>query len=148
MGGKVPPRLAAAFEWGVKNRAALYEDDLRRLATPAGRRQAIDNYKMAQGCADCGLVTERPEVLEFDHVRGEKLFAISAGLHHKPAILWAEIEKCEVVCANCHRVRTVQRRRETIAAGAPWRTAPIAGRVYTESIDAQMTLGYELTSED
>jgi hypothetical protein len=35
---------------------------------------------------------------------------------------WSEIEaemaKCEVVCANCHRVRTSERRAETLAA--PW----------------------------
>ena len=59
-------------------------------------------------CADCG---ERdPVVLEFDHLR-DKTFDIGSKLIHKawPAVL-AEIAKCEVVCANCHRRRTARRR--------------------------------------
>lgn len=59
-------------------------------------------------CVDCG---ERdPVVLEFDHLR-DKLFAIGPKLTSRswPSIL-IEIEKCEVVCANCHRRRTARRR--------------------------------------
>jgi len=59
-------------------------------------------------CADCG---ERdPVVLEFDHLR-DKLFDIS---HSLPYRNWQsilnEIAKCDVVCANCYRRRTAQRR--------------------------------------
>ena len=54
-------------------------------------------------------------MLEFDHLR-DKRFEISAALHGRnwQAIL-DEIEKCEVVCANCHRRRTA-RRRGTVRA--------------------------------
>ena len=60
-------------------------------------------------CADCGACYP-PEVMEFDHVpgRGGKLHNIST-LKTLRAIL-AEAEKCELVCANCHRVRTTRRR--------------------------------------
>lgn len=56
-------------------------------------------------CTDCG---ERDTiVLEFDHVRGRKLFGISylkrMGSLEQMVI---EIAKCEVVCANCHKRRT------------------------------------------
>jgi hypothetical protein len=48
--------------------------------------------------------------LEFDHLR-EKSFSIGAKLAQ---FTWQrildEMEKCEVVCANCHRRRTAQRR--------------------------------------
>ena len=45
-------------------------------------------------------------VLEFDHLR-DKRFNIGAALPYRNwAELLAEIEKCEVVCANCHRRRT------------------------------------------
>ena len=45
-------------------------------------------------------------VLEFDHVR-DKSFNIGAGLPYRNwASVLAEVEKCEVVCANCHRRRT------------------------------------------
>ena len=58
-------------------------------------------------CADCG--ESDPVVLEFDHLR-DKRFSIGSKLC---TATWndilAEIEKCEVVCANCHRRRTAQR---------------------------------------
>jgi hypothetical protein len=58
-------------------------------------------------CVDCGEAD--PLVLEFDHLR-DKTFAIGAGLPDRnwQSIL-REIEECEVVCANCHRRRTVKR---------------------------------------
>ena len=72
------------------------------------RRQAFLNiWKHAAGCADCGF-RENVAALDFDHVRGEKLFDVGAfnGAMEK---LMAEIAKCEVVCANHHRIRTVTR---------------------------------------
>ena len=65
-------------------------------------------YFKEHPCTDCG---ERdPVVLEFDHLR-DKEFDIGQALHTYawPKVL-AEIEKCEVVCANCHRRRTATRR--------------------------------------
>jgi NAD-dependent dihydropyrimidine dehydrogenase PreA subunit len=59
-------------------------------------------------CVDCGETD--PVVLEFDHV-GEKSFNIGSVLSNlKWETILAEIEKCEVVCANCHRRRTARRR--------------------------------------
>lgn len=65
-------------------------------------------YFETHPCVDC---TERdPVVLEFDHLR-DKCFDIGAALPYRnwQSIL-DEIEKCEVVCANCHRRRTARRR--------------------------------------
>ncbi len=58
-------------------------------------------------CVDCG---ERdPAVLEFDHIQG-KDFTISERLRDtKWEVVLAEIAKCDVVCANCHRRRTAER---------------------------------------
>lgn len=56
-------------------------------------------------CADCGEVYP-PYVMDFDHVRGEKKFTISQALDGETEDLLAEIAKCDVVCANCHRERT------------------------------------------
>jgi hypothetical protein len=57
-------------------------------------------------CLDCH--TTDLAVLEFDHVRGEKIADISLLVRngHSLARLQAEIAKCEVRCANCHRRRT------------------------------------------
>ena len=69
-------------------------------------------YKATKGCSDCG--ESDPIVLEFDHVRGEKLFTIGNAGPQKGRIwsrmaLWTEIQKCDVVCANCHARRTYAR---------------------------------------
>lgn len=65
-------------------------------------------YLRSHPCVDCGNGDIR--VLEFDHVRGDKSFNISTKLRD---VAWAslllEIEKCEVRCANCHKIVTGQR---------------------------------------
>lgn len=65
-------------------------------------------------CADCG--NSYPVcVMDFDHVRGEKQFTI-ASFTGKPltdrklSLLLEEIAKCDVVCANCHRLREEAKR--------------------------------------
>jgi len=70
-------------------------------------RAFIVNYLRSHPCVDCG---ERDiVVLEFDHLRDK-----DANVSHYirmgqlPRAL-LEIEKCEVVCANCHRRRTSTR---------------------------------------
>jgi hypothetical protein len=51
--------------------------------------------------------------MDFDHISGEKIGIISAMVnephHYSWDALLAEIAKCEIVCANCHRVRTHNR---------------------------------------
>ncbi len=69
----------------------------------------VQEYKEARACVDCG--TNYPYwILEFDHVHGEKLGNISTMVKNcsMNAIL-EEIEKCDVVCSNCHRTRTRNR---------------------------------------
>ena len=62
-------------------------------------------------CVDCGK-RYPPYVMDFDHVRGKKLFNIGRDLKNRARkILLAEIAKCDLVCANCHRERTSQRRQ-------------------------------------
>jgi hypothetical protein len=70
-------------------------------------------YFKSRPCADCGETD--PIVLEFDHLRDKK-FAIGSHLVRRPwKVILAEMEKCEVVCANCHRRRTAHRRGSTRA---------------------------------
>ena len=65
-------------------------------------------YFATHPCLDCG--EKDPIVLEFDHVR-DKAFAIGPKLCTKNwRSILSEIDKCEVVCANCHRRRTARRR--------------------------------------
>lgn len=58
-------------------------------------------------CVDCEN-SYPPYVMDLDHVRGVKSFNISRAARLGVSIntLLTEIEKCEVVCSNCHRLRT------------------------------------------
>lgn len=72
----------------------------------------ILNYLETHHCIDCGNPDKR--VLEFDHLPQFKkdrdisrMIACSLSLDR----IKDEIDKCEVVCANCHKIRTVERSR-------------------------------------
>ena len=66
------------------------------------------DYFKSHPCRDCGETD--PVVLEFDHLR-DKEFEIASGIHYRAwSAVLAEIAKCDVVCANCHRRRTSRRR--------------------------------------
>ena len=62
----------------------------------------------AMPCADCGARFE-PHQMDFDHrdpsTKGFHLMSGRASLKSK-SVLLAEAAKCDVVCANCHAVRT------------------------------------------
>lgn len=60
-------------------------------------------------CTDCGL--RFPTfVMDFDHIV-KKSFNIADYQRMNKSLddVKSEIEKCEVVCANCHRIRTFSR---------------------------------------
>jgi hypothetical protein len=67
-------------------------------------------------CMDCGR-RYPPCVMQFDHRDGAaKRFMVSRMIHRSPKLILEEIAKCDIVCANCHRERTYQR-RERLRAG-------------------------------
>jgi hypothetical protein len=73
------------------------------------RNGAIIRAAKAVPCADCGQRYDC-EQMDFDHVRGSKSFNIgNAWWDTSVERLLAEIAKCDVVCAVCHRLRTVAR---------------------------------------
>lgn len=70
------------------------------------RTRAMLDHLRTHPCMDCGEAD--PVVLEFDHVSGEKIMDVSRMARHgvSERKLRAEMEKCEIRCANCHRRRT------------------------------------------
>ncbi len=101
----------ACFREYFRDRGAKH---LQQSGAAQVRRRAIAKahalaYAKTRGCADCGETD--PVVLEFDHVGGKvrgvaQLLCDGASLSR----VQAEIERCVVVCACCHRVRTLRRR--------------------------------------
>lgn len=78
------------------------------LSHQAKRRAMLDELKN-KPCMDCGG-TFPPECMDFDHREGEvKLLRIGSQLRRKWESVLAEIAKCDLVCANCHRIRTKNR---------------------------------------
>lgn len=80
-----------------QHRAAKKDYDLKR--------NIVDSFKK-RPCMDCKK--EFPScVMDLDHVRGKKVKSIGANLKSfSMENLLLELEKCDVVCSNCHRIRT------------------------------------------
>lgn len=60
-------------------------------------------------CVDCG--ESDVVVLEFDHIKGDKKKGVAKMVREGLSLqtIQKEIDKCEVVCANCHKKRTYSR---------------------------------------
>ena len=79
-------------------------------------RAWMDDLKVGRPCADCGG-TFPVYVMHWDHLPGHlKVGEISAMVGNRSReIVLDELKKCELVCANCHVMRTVVRARRKIA---------------------------------
>ena len=68
----------------------------------------LQKHKMEKGCSVCGY-NEIPQALEFDHIdRSKKKFGMNKAWKYKWSTIMEELEKCVVLCANCHRKKTVE----------------------------------------
>ncbi len=70
-------------------------------------REWLSSLK-AHPCLDCGK-RRPPEAMDYDHVSDNKIHGISSMWSWGRARVLAEVAKCELVCANCHRIRTQTR---------------------------------------
>lgn len=66
----------------------------------------IRDFKVQVGCMDCGY-NKHHVALEFDHISDNKEINVCNAKSVMQAKM--EIAKCEVVCSNCHRIRTYNR---------------------------------------
>jgi Fe-S-cluster-containing hydrogenase component 2 len=73
-------------------------------------KRKLSTLKESLPCTDCGGFFMACQ-MDFDHISGDKTDNISQMAHRTYS--WQsikdEIEKCELVCANCHRKRTYLR---------------------------------------
>lgn len=80
--------------------------------TPESKRRLMVRKIKSQPCMDCKLSFPY-YVMHFDHVRGIKLGNINTLVKvASMEKLVAEIAKCEIICANCHAIRTYNRLME------------------------------------
>ena len=86
------------------------------------RRDRLIALKRGKPCVDCNEVYPH-YVMDFDHVRGEKLKNLSKLVNstYTWRLVESEIEKCDLVCSNCHRIRTWNR---LVGASSNGKTGP------------------------
>jgi hypothetical protein len=98
--------------FGYQNKCKRCAADIQRAKNPVRLQRHRQILRQAKDvpCADCG-VRYPAWVMDFDHVRGEKKRSVgyAIGIGWSDAKLHAEIAKCDVVCANCHRQRSHDR---------------------------------------
>jgi len=83
----------------------------RRTVRNSTRRRMLEDrkflldYLSSHPCVDCGQTNII--VLEFDHVSGNKKYKVAKMVMRGMSIksIQEEISKCEVRCANCHRIK-------------------------------------------
>lgn len=101
----------------------------KRSQDQATRRQIAKDYINTVKdipCTDCGQKWP-PVAMDFDHVRGNKVKSIANFVSgaYKLDLIKEEIDKCEIVCACCHRIRTHAREdnkhTESISRRDPYR---------------------------
>src|ERR671930_279392 len=111
------PRIRDQRSFNAAYYAANRASEIERVR----RRQAATTEFLRQlrevPCADCGGRFAGHQ-MDFDHRdpkhKSFNLSSSSASLKSREEIL-AEAPKCDVVCANCHRLRTRMRRRARLA---------------------------------
>jgi hypothetical protein len=108
--------MAMCRECSLPRRRQQYEEN------PETQRQAVYNrrsdvagrvmqLKIETPCFDCDKYYPS-YVMDFDHVRGVKKSGVSklVAKNSPWEEIQEEIDKCELVCANCHRERTFRRK--------------------------------------
>ena len=102
-----PEKLKAAQQRYYLENKSKYS--ARNRAKNCLLRNKLIALKESTPCKDCGL--QYPHyVMDFDHCRGTKLQNIGTGRNFTLKTLTEEIDKCDIVCSNCHRHRTFMRR--------------------------------------
>lgn len=103
--------------WREKHKERLAADRKEKYHTVKKkiylrRRFWINLYKTRKGCITCGY-NLHGVAIDFDHVvPSTKSFNISHRLCNATLkSLFKEIRKCVLLCANCHRIKTLEEKQ-------------------------------------
>ena len=87
-----------------RNKIRMLQNNKRKKAL-----KRIGKIKESSPCLDCGQYFNYYQ-MDFDHRENEvKFMEVSKMFNYKWERIEAEISKCDLVCANCHRKRTFLR---------------------------------------
>ena len=90
-----------------EKRAEHYQLNKEKRAEYIKEKKAYCIEYLGGKCVKCGA-TER---LEFDHIKREgKKYEISAKLSYKFDNLKEELDKCQLLCYDCHKIKTKSER--------------------------------------
>jgi hypothetical protein len=95
------------YEDNKERHLAQVQDRKREVRKIA--REYVFSYLSDHPCSKCG--EDDPRVLEFHHQHGKDMAVselVASG--YSIATIQAEIDKCIVLCANCHRRLTMNER--------------------------------------
>lgn len=104
------------------------------------RKTQLVAYKGGK-CHDCGGIFPNC-CFQFDHLDPDtKLFTISQGLNKRLAELMIEVDKCDMVCANCHAIRTAGNPKIAAKIVAAWveRKASRTNKPLSQETKAKMS---------
>lgn len=73
------------------------------------RKVWLQEYKYNKSCQMCGW-KEHPEILQFHHIKDKSFTIASKKYKYKIETLLKEIEKCILICPNCHMWHHYQER--------------------------------------
>lgn len=98
-------------KWYAKNRSRLLKYEKTRYANMHRERALFVAWLKEAPCSDCAA-TFPAVCMDFDHCRDAKVTDVSKMTRGKFSNeeFMAELLKCELVCSNCHRIRTAKRR--------------------------------------
>jgi len=89
----------------IKSAYTMKYKDKNKVRTAERRKKRVEflaEYKKSISCIRCG--ENEPCCLDFHHKDpNEKEFTIAGGINKKPEVMLKELDKCVVLCANCHR---------------------------------------------
>lgn len=103
-------------EWYERNKESeKVNSRARKLVVVQKNIEYVESVKAGTPCMDCGN-TFPSIAMDFDHVGNDKIDSISTMCRTPVGLtkLKAEIEKCELVCSNCHRIRHADRRASLV----------------------------------
>lgn len=109
------PGSARTQKWRLENPERALAIQRRATKRWARDNPIRPNMLLAQKlksvpCADCGGTFD-PVCMDFDHRPGtKKVTCVAYLVRGARERFLEEVAKCDVVCANCHRLRTKKRR--------------------------------------